>query len=319
MRGLELLLRRLMQALVLALGVGMLCLLMMRALPGDMALRVAAGRYGFDRVDNAAADAVRAELGLDRSLWQVLPGWWLDLLSLDLGRSLVTGAPVLEELAHQLGATLQLSGAALALALPIGLLLGLRAGLRPGGTVDRLTLALAVLLRVMPSFLLAVLLMLGVAVGTGALPVAGDQGPASLLLPAATLAAGLAAGLARITRQALRGFLASDAWAFARMKGLSESQALRHHGLRHVVLPVLAWLGVQAVFLVEGAVVVESLFAWPGIGHALVHAVFARDVPMIQGTALCMGLMFVLFNLLTDAASVAADPRRRAPQAGEGA
>lgn len=262
---------------------------------------------------------MRAELGLDRSLWQVLPGWWLDLLSLDLGRSLVTGAPVLEELAHQLGATLQLSGAALALALPIGLLLGLRAGLRPGGAVDRLTLALAVLLRVMPSFLLAVLLMLGVAVGTGSLPVAGDQGPASLLLPAATLAAGLAAGLARITRQALRGFLASDAWAFARMKGLSESQALRHHGLRHVALPVLAWLGVQAVFLVEGAVVVESLFAWPGIGHALVHAVFARDVPMIQGTALCMGLMFVLFNLLTDAASVAADPRRRAPQAGEGA
>jgi len=97
----------------------------------------------------------------------------------------------------------------------------------------------------------------------------------------------------------------------ARTKGLSDRQALIRHGLRQAATPVVAYLGVHAVFLVEGAVVVETLFAWPGIGHALVHAVFGRDVPMIQGAALCMGLLFVVFNLLVDAACLALDPRRR--------
>lgn len=308
--GLRLLLRRAVQALGLALFVGTACFLMARVLPGDLATRIAAGRYGYDLVSNAAADAVRAELGLDRPAWLALLHWWGELARLDLGRSLVTGAPVWREIAHQLGATLQLSAAALALAVLIGLPLGLRAGLRPGGAFDRATLALAVVLRGMPPFLLAVLLMLLVAVRLGVLPVAGHGHEGALWLPALTLALGLAAGLARVARATVREVLASPAHGFARTKGLSERQALLRQGLRHAALPLLAWLGVQAVFLAEGAVVVETLFAWPGIGHALVHAVFGRDVPMVQGAALCMGLLFVTFNLLVDWAGLALDPRR---------
>ncbi len=301
---------RALQALVVALLVGTVCFFMMRALPGDLAMRIAASRYGYDLVGNAAAQAVRAELALDGPVWSALLGWWADVAAFGLGTSLVSGEPVWDEIVHQLGATLELSGAAVAIALVLGVPAGVRAGIAPGGWTDRATLAAAVVLRAMPPFLLCVLLMLVVAVWLGALPAAGEE-DGGLLLPALALGLGLAAGLARVTRGAVSAARASPSHEFALTSGLGDAQVLRHHTLRHAALPVLAWLGVQTVFLLEGAVVVETLFAWPGIGHALVHAVFGRDVPMIQGTALCMGLLFVTFNGLVDAICLLADPRRR--------
>lgn len=301
--------RRLVQVVALALIIGTLCFLMVRSLPGDLATRIAAGRYGYDLVSNAAADTVRAELGLNQPAAWALLHWWRDIATLNLGLSLVTQAPVWKEVAHHLAATLRLSAAALGLAFILGVPMGLWAGLRPGGWVDKTSWLLSVVLRATPPFLLSVLLMLLVAVHWGFLPVAGDESHASLVLPALTLGLGLAAGLARVTRAAMQDVVQSPSFEFARTKGLSDLQALVRHGLRNAAVPVAAYLGVQALFLVEGAVVVETLFAWPGIGHALVHAVFGRDIPMIQGAALCMGLLFVTFNLVVDAACVALDPR----------
>lgn len=303
--------RRGFQVLALAVLIGTVCFFMARALPGDMAMRIAAGRYGYDMVSGAAADAVRTELGLNQSMAMALMQWLRDIARFDLGVSLVTGQSVWAEVSEQLGATATLALAALGLAAALGLPLGIWSGLHPGGWVDRITLALAVVLRAMPAFLLALILMLLVAVKLGALPVAGDGQSGGLLLPALTLALGLGAGLARVTRSAVLDLLASPAYEFARTKGLSDRQALLRHGLRLAALPVVAYLGVHAVFLFEGAVVVETLFAWPGIGHELVHAVFGRDVHMLQGAALCMGVVFVLFNLLVDAACLALDPRQR--------
>ena len=307
--------RRAVQMLALALLVGTVCFFMARLLPGDMATRIAAGRYGYDMVSNAAADAVRAELGLDRPAWRALLQWWGEIARFDLGTSLVTGHTVWSEIAHQLGATLELAGGSIAIAVVLGLPLGVWAGLHAGGWVDRATLGMAVVLRATPPFLLAVILMVLVAVQAGVLPAAGDDHPGSLLLPALTLGLGLAAGLARVARGAVRDATTSASFDFARTKGLSDSQALARHALRQAATPVVAYMGVHAVFLVEGAVVVETLFAWPGIGHALVHAVFGRDVPMIQGAALCMGALFVLFNLLVDACCLALDPRHGSGEA----
>ena len=284
---------------------------MARALPGDMAMRVAAGRYGYDLINNAAAEAVRYELGLAQPGWLALLHWWKALASFDLGVSLLSGHSVWGEVAHALGATVELALVSVLVAALIGLPLGLWSGLHVGGWVDRLTLVLAVVLRAMPAFLIAVLLMVVVAVQLGMLPVAGDAGGASLILPALTLGLGLAAGLARVARAAIREAAASPSYEFARTKGLSDRRALGRHVLRQAAVPVVSYLGVHAVFLFEGAVVVETLFAWPGIGHELVHAIFGRDVPMIQGTALCMGLMFVGFNLLVDAICLVLDPRQR--------
>ena len=305
------LMRRTLQIVVLALLIGTLCFFMARALPGDLATRIAAGRYGYDMVSNAAADAVRAELGLDRPMWQALLHWLGELARLDLGVSLVSGDPVLHEIAHSLGHTLWLSAVAAAMAALMGLPLGIWAGLHAQGLVDRATMAVAVLLRALPPFMLALLLMIVVAVQFGALPVAGHGHAGSVLLPALTLALGMAAGLARVARGAMLAVVRSPAWEFARTKGLGDGQALWRHGLRNAAVPVVTWLGIQTVFLVEGALVVETLFAWPGIGHALVHAIFGRDIPVLQGTALAMGLMFVLFNLLIDALCMVLDPRLR--------
>ncbi|MVT37274.1 ABC transporter permease subunit [Acidovorax citrulli] len=306
----RMLLRRALQAVALALIVGTLCFAMARTLPGDMATRIAAGRYGYDLVSNAAAAAVRGELGLDRPVWQALLAWWGDIVRLDLGTSYVSGDPVWREIAHPLAATVELSLAALLIGMALGLPAGIWTGLHPGGRTDRAVAALSVLLRAMPPFLLAVLLMLAMAVHLGMLPVAGDDHAASLLLPALTLGLGLAAGLARVSGAAMRQAAASPSLAFARSKGA--------HRRAGAVAPRAAAGRAAGRGLPRragrvpgrGAVVVETLFAWPGIGHALVHAVFGRDVPMIQGAALCMGLLFVFFNLLVDAACVAIDPRR---------
>lgn len=306
-----LLTRRAVQVLALLLIIGSLCFFMVLALPGDMAMRIAASRYGYDLVGNAAASAVSAELGLGQPLHTGWLVWLGDLLRLDLGASLVSGESVWQELGHHLGASIDLAVTTVVLAMLMGLPLGIAAARRPGGICDRLTLLFAVLLRATPAFLLGIVLMLVFAVHLGWLPAAHDAHGGGIWLPALTLALGLGAGLARVTRSAVREALASDAHEFARTKGLSDSQALWLHALRLAVVPVLAYLGVHLVLLVEGTVVVESLFAWPGIGHALVHAVFARDVPVIQGAALCMGFLFIIFNLMLDALLMWLDPRQR--------
>jgi ABC-type dipeptide/oligopeptide/nickel transport system permease component len=297
------------QAVTVALLVGCLCFALTMALPGDMAMRIAAARYGSDLVTAQAAELVRAELGLDRPWWQQFAGWIADLARFDLGRSLISGEPVLEEIAHQLGHSLWLALAALMLSLLVGPPLGVLFGLRAGSRLDMAGLALAALLRAIPPFVAGIALMLLFGVVLGWLPPAGFGGWREMALPAAALAIGLAAMSSRVTRDAVAGVAAAPYFGFARAKGLTEWQAARRHGLRNAAAPVVAYLAMQLVYLVEGVVIVESLFAYPGIGHALVHAVLDRDVPMLQGTALVMGLAFVVVSALADVARYLLDPR----------
>jgi peptide/nickel transport system permease protein len=302
---------RLFQAALVAFMVGSLTFILVRALPGDMAYRIAAGRYGYDWVSAAAAEAVRAELALDRPALLAYAQWLWDLARLDLGRSLVSGGLVIEELRHQLGHSVLLAISAILLSLLLGPPIGLLAGLRPGGIVDRGSLAMAAALRALPHFVVGILLTMLLAVGLGLLPAAGHGGLRHGVLPALTLAIGLAAVSSRVARDAMVAVAAAPYYAFARTKGLGEGAVFLRHGLRNVGVPILAYLGVQFVYLIEGVVVVETLFAFPGIGHALVHAVVARDVPMIQGTALVMGLIFVLLNAGVDLLCALLDPRKR--------
>ncbi|CCG08886.1 ABC transporter permease [Pararhodospirillum photometricum] len=300
---------RLGQAAGVALVVGVLSFLMMQAMPGDAAFRIAAARHGYDLVSVEAADAVRAALALDAGPVIQFLRWIGDLVRLDLGRSLVSGETVWSEIAHQLGASLELAGVALALSLVIGPPLGLWAGLHPGGIFDRALLVVAAGFRALPQFFLGLVLIVLFAVHLQVLPAAGHGAPAHYVLPALTLALGLAAGSARLTRDAMARVAQSPFYAFARTKGLSEAQVLWRHGLRNIGVPVLTFVGMQFITLAEGVVVVETIFGWPGIGHALIHAVFHRDVPMVQGTALVMGLGFVLLNTGVDLIARRLDPR----------
>lgn len=300
---------RLVQALMVAVLIGTATFAMMRSLPGDMAWRIASHRYGYDKVNAEAAEAVRQELALDGPALPALLRWLGDLARLDFGNSLVSGNPVVAEVAHQLGASLQLAVIALALSLLIGPPLGIMAGLRPGGVFDRVLLVVSTGLRAVPQFLLALVLILVLAVGMGVLPAAGHGEARHFVLPAVTLALGLAAVNARIARDAMARVAAMPFYDFAQWKGLSRRQVLFRHGLRNVAVPLVTYLGLQFVTLVEGVVIVESVFGWPGIGHALVHAIFARDVPMVQGTALALGLGFVLVNAGIDGLVAKLDPR----------
>lgn len=300
---------RLLQAGLVAIVVGALCFVLMRVLPGDAAMRIAAGRYGPDARIAEAAEKVRLELGLDRPLAAQFLEWVGDLLRLDLGHSLVTGSPVVHELEVQLGASAWLAASALVLSLLIGPVIGLFSGLKPGGATDRLGLAGAAIFRAVPPFVLGLILMLIFSKQLGWLPPAGFGSPREMLLPALTLALGLAAMSSRVMRNSVAAVATAPYFAFARHKGLPESVVVRRHGLRNAAIPVVCYVGLQAVYLVEGVVVVESLFAYPGIGHALVHAVVERDVPMVQGTALVMGLMFVLIAAIVDLLTHWLDPR----------
>lgn len=306
-----LMLRRAFQAVLVAVLVGGLTFLMMRLLPGDMAFRIAAGRYGYDMVTAAAAEAVRIELGLAGTWLEGLKQWGWQLARFDLGTSAVSGAPIAQEVRHQLGHTMLLALAAMGFSLILALPLGFMAGLRAGGHIDRATLALSIVLRSLPPFVLGMLIVIALSVHLGLLPAGGHGDHGTLIAPALTLGLGLAATTLRVARDAMSDVAGSAYYAFARTKGMSGSDTLIRHGVRNAALPLVAYLGVQLVYLVEGVLVVETLFAWPGIGHALVHAVFARDVPMMQGTAIVLGLMFVALNALVDFACAMIDPRLR--------
>jgi peptide/nickel transport system permease protein len=303
--------RRVGQAVGVSVLVSVLCFLVVRQLPGDTAYRIAAGRYGYDRVDAETADAVRDELGLDRPAWQQLGTWLGDLFQLDLGRSLVTSRPVTEEVGYYLVGTLQLVAAGLALAIVLGAGIGVLAARRPEGWLDRLATGWVASVRAVPPFLLGLLLVVLLSAQLGLLPAVGHGSATALVLPALTLGIGLSGLVARVTRDAVVEVRASDYVRFAQTKGLSERAVLTRHVVRNAAGALVPYLGVQAVILVEGVVVVESLFSWQGLGHALVHAVFWRDVPVLQATVLVLALLIVAINTLVDLAVLWLDPRPR--------
>jgi peptide/nickel transport system permease protein len=305
----KIVLHRLIQAVMVAWGVCTLTFVLLRSLPGDMAYRIAAGRYGYDNVDGAAADAVRAELGLERPVLEQYLDWLVDLLQFDLGTTLVSGAPVTAELQHLLGHSMLLAAAALLLSALIALPLGVLCAIRSHGKLDLGSLMVSSLLRAQPVFVIGLLLILAFALQLGWLPVAGFGTALHLVLPSVALALGLAAVSNRVVRNSTYEVLHSAYFEFARVKGLTARQTFVRHGIRNMAVPVVAFMGIQLVGLIEGIVMVESLFSWPGIGHGLAHAIFSRDIPMIQGAALTLGLLFVLLNTAVDLLCHWLDPR----------
>lgn len=300
---------RLAQAAFVVLAVGLLTWFLVQALPGDMAWRIASGRYGYDRVDANAVALVQQELSGALQQGNALQHWLFDLLQFNFGRSLVSGEPVMDELRWQLSQTLALAGTSLLLTILFTLPLGIWAGCHANGKLDRALFWLSALLKSVPHFALGMLLIVLLALQLDWLPSAGHGELRHFLLPSLTLALSLTAVGVRVVREATYQVVTSGYYRWGAQKGLAPATLLRRHGLRNLASPVFTWFGMQFVWLVEGVVVVETLFAWPGIGHALVHAIFARDVPVIQASAMALGLLFVLLNMLVDAGCHLLDPR----------
>ncbi|REG81969.1 ABC transporter permease [Marinomonas pollencensis] len=299
---------RIFQLILVVWGVGTLTFVLMRSLPGDMAYRIAASRYGQDSVDSAAAELVRQELGLDASWWQSYAQWLTDLVQFNLGKSLVSGLPVIETVQHQLGHSVLLAFTSVLLASLIAIFVGVLSAFRQG-TLDHGFLWLSTLLRSMPVFVIGLMLILIFSVAWPILPVAGFGTWQHLVLPTLALALSLAAVSNRVVRNNTLRIIRAPFYQFAAIKGLSTRQTFVQHGIRNISVPVIAFIGIQLVTVIEGIVMIESLFSWPGIGHGLAHAIFARDIPVIQGCALMMGILFVLLNTCVDLLCHWIDPR----------
>ena len=255
--------------------------------------------------------AIRRQYGLDRSL----PEQYLTFLGRavqgDFGDSWRQGRPALAAVLDRLPATLALTAAAVALALLFGGVVGLAAGTGRGRAVGAGATAFALLGQALPGFWLGTVLILVFAVRLGWLPPSGLDGPSSLVLPAVTLAAYPAATIARLLRASLADTLRQDYVRTARGKGLPRAVVARRHALRNAVLPVLAFVGVQAGFLLGGAVVVESVFAYPGVGRLALGAVADRDLPLIQAFVVVVAAVIVGVNALVDLIARLLDPRLR--------
>jgi len=283
---------RLAQAVGVAVAVAALCFALLHLLPGDLALEVAAARYE-DRLTPASIELVRRGGGGD------------------LGRSLVTRKPVAEELAYHFRYTLSLGAAGLALSYVIAIPLGVAAGLRPGGWIDAATAVFSAACASTPTFLIGLALISLFALQWRWLPPAGFGELRHMVLPTLTLAFGLAAFSTRILRNAVAETWASFHMQFARLKGLRESRVALSHGVRNASIPVVAFMAVQMTLVIDGFVVIETLFNYPGVGDLLIRALLARDLPVVQGAGIVIGLAFAAVNLAADLACLWLDPRQR--------
>jgi peptide/nickel transport system permease protein len=275
---------------------------------------------GFTSPDASPAQRqlIREQFGLDRPLPLQYAEYLAHAVRGDFGESWRARQPAMEHALERLPATLRLTAVAMAIALAIGLPLGVIAGQRPGGGRDALVSSVALAGQAVPGFLLGTVLILIFAVRLRWLPSSGGEGMRSLLLPAITLAMYPAAIIARLIRGSLIDALRGDYVRTAYAKGLDARTVLFGHALRNATLPALAYIGLQVGFLIGGAVVVEGVFAYPGIGSLALTAVADRDLPVIQAVALIVALLVVSVNLLIDVAARAIDPRLRTAAVGAG-
>lgn len=301
--------RRFVSLVPVWLGISLLSFALSALAPGDPVRNALQGR-GSDAPSAAEIAALREELHLDDPGPVRYVRWLGDALHGDLGRSYRTGEPVLRSLTDRFPRTAELALAAVALGLLISLPLGVVSAVRRGSWVDQLARAAALLGASLPSFWLAYLLILVFAVWLRVLPVAGSASPQHLTLPALTLAVGAAALITRLARSALLDELTQDYVRTARAKGLREPSVVAH-AVRNALVAIVTVTGVRLAHLLAGAVIVETVFAWPGIGKYAVDSIFFRDYPTVQGFVLFAGTLVLVVNLAVDLSYGWLDPRVR--------
>ncbi|HEV8631368.1 MAG TPA: ABC transporter permease [Thermoanaerobaculia bacterium] len=298
--------RRLVQMVPTALLAATLVFSLIHLIPGDP-VEMMLGE-GARRTD---VEALRHDLGLDRPLLLQYGSFLGGLLRGDLGHSLQSGEPVLALIAGRFPATAELAVASLLIALLVALPLGVLAALHRDGIVDHAARLLSLLGVSVPSIWLGPMLILLFAITWDLLPVSGRGGLASVLLPAVTLGAGLAGLLTRMVRAALADELVRPYLLAARARGLGGVAVVARHALKNALVPVVTVLGLQFGALLTGAILTETIFAWPGVGRLLVESIRLRDYPLLQGAVLLIAFTYLLVNLATDLVYALLDPRIR--------
>jgi len=300
------LIKRLISAVPVLIGISLLLFLMLRMLPGDPAQVLAGQMASLEEIEN-----IRHQLGLDRPIYEQYGVFLSRLVRLDLGRSARTQNPVIEEVWARLPNTLTLAVAAITLACLFGIPAGIISAVKPYSWIDYLVTLSALFGISMPVFWLGLMLVVVFSIMLKWLPAGGTGSWQHVILPSITLAAFAVAFIARMTRSTLIETLSQDFTTTARSKGLPEKVVVVKHALRNALIPIITVVGLQFGFLLGGAVLTETVFAWPGVGRLIVDSIMARDYPMIQGAILIFGLLYIFVNLIIDLIYAFVDPRIR--------
>ena len=300
------LLRRLGQSATTLVGVSLLVFVILRVIPGDPAKMLLP-----EGAPQSAIDALNRELGLREPMWVQYGIFLRSVTRGDFGQSFQYRAPALRVVVERVPATIQLALTAMVLTVLVGVSIGVLAAVRRGTGYDYAGTVLAVLGQSLPNFWLGIMLILFFGVALRWLPTSGFSGWTSLILPGITLAAFPMALVARLTRSSMLEILHRDYIRTGRAKGLAERRVVLHHALRNAAIPVLTVLGLQIGALLGGAVITESVFAWPGMGKLIVDAIFFRDFPVVQTVLILSATVFVAINLIVDLLYTVIDPRIR--------
>ncbi|MGY2282787.1 ABC transporter permease [Pseudomonas gingeri] len=297
-------LRRLLLLLPMLLGVSIVIFLVMHFIPGDPA-QLAAGP------DATEADIaqIRKNYGLDQPLATQYIIYVKKIASGDFGESFQTFTPVLESIARTLPATIELTAAGMLLAVLIGVPLGIIAALKPRGLLDSSLTTVAVLGISIPGFFLGLILMLIFSANLGWLPPTGRGGLQHLILPAVTLGLPYVATFSRLARSTMMDVLKEDYIRTAYAKGVPGYKVILKHALSNAAIPLVTVFGMDFGRLLGGAVIVETVFAWPGMGRLLIDAIMARDIYVVQGTVIVFAAAVVIINLIVDLVYGILDPR----------
>lgn len=295
---------RILSALVVVVGVACLVFLLIHLIPGDP-VDVMLG----ETARAADKEALRQSLGLHLPIHEQVFQYFKGLITFNWGTSIFSGRSVSSLLLERLPATVELSVAALFIAVMIAIPLGILAAIRHKTFIDFSAMGFALLGVSIPNFWLGPLLIMGGALWLGWFPVSGREGWTSLILPAITLGTAMAAILSRMIRSSLLEVIHEDFVRTARAKGVPEWKVIVYHGLRNALLPVITLLGLQLGALLGGAVITETVFSWPGLGLLTVEAIQRRDYPVVQASVLCISMIYVLINFFTDILYHWIDPR----------
>ena len=308
--------KRLLAVVPVLFGLTLIAFAIMAAIPGDPATAILGSYATPENVEKLNRD-----LGLDKPLPQQYAIWLGNILQGDFGRSYTLNRPVIDEVLERFNATLILAGAAMLLCSFFGLIAGIVSAVRQFGWADRLITFVVLIGISVPSFWLGLMLILAFAVNLQWLPASGMYAIYGggdlpdllkhLVLPAITLSVVATGVIARLTRAAMLEVLRQDYIRTARAKGLTERRVIYRHAFKAALVSVIPVLGVQAGFVIGGAVYIETVFQWPGIGAMLVKAITTRDLLLVQGGVLVVAVAYLLFNLLADVLQSLLDPRLR--------
>ena len=303
---LQYVIKRLLSTIPVLIGISLLLFFMLRMLPGDPA-QVLAGQMA----SQEDIELIRHQLGLDRPIHVQYAFFLGRLARFDLGRSARTQNPVTEEIWARLPNTMLLAVVAITLACLFGIPAGIISAVRPYTWLDYVVTSTAIFGISMPVFWLGLMLVVVFSIILQWLPAGGTGTWRHVILPSFTLAAFVVAFIARMTRSSMIEVLSQDYTTTARSKGLKEQVVVIKHALKNALIPIITVIGLQFGMLLGGALLTETVFAWPGLGRLIVDSILARDYPVIQGAILVFGLLYILVNLMVDLLYAYVDPRIR--------